>query len=178
MKRTVLVALFAVLCLFLGTPVFAGETFYYPDQKNPMFEISFPDKWTTKFDEKGVLHAFPEGWEVYWIMTVAEGSEKDNAKAEEAMTKQIEEWIKDYNYNEKAQESKINDIDFWVWEGSGVDNYKDSKSFGKKVSVDYVEFSPKDGVVAHIISFSDPANREKFAADVKSILSSIKRSKK
>ncbi|MBF0544677.1 MAG: hypothetical protein HQM08_09595 [Candidatus Riflebacteria bacterium] len=178
MKRIFIVSVFFVMCVLLSSPVFAVNKFVYPDQKNPMFEITFPDTWKTDFDDKGVLHAYPENWEVYWIMTVAEGGDKGNTKTEEAMTKQINEWIKDYKYEEKAKEFKINDIDFWVWDGTGIDNYKDSKTFGKPVSVEYCEFEPKEGTVGHIVSFEDPANTKKYSEDMKSIMESIKIIKK
>ena len=76
---------------------------------------------------------------------------------------------------EKAKELKINDVDYWIWSGSGLDNYKDSKTFGKPVDVEYVEFEPKEGTVGHIISFGDPELSKKFSDDVAAILKSIKK---
>lgn len=174
MLRTLTAALGIVLTF--ASAVTAG-TLYYPDEKNAKFEITFPEGWTTKFADDGIVHASAPNWEVYWILTVAKGDEKSNEKAEEAMTKQIESWIKDYTYDEKAIESKINDIDFWAWKGKGTDNYKDSKTFGKPVVVDYVEFQPEEGLVGHIVSFEDPALQAKHAETLKGILNSIKKKK-
>jgi len=167
-----------VLSLVFVSPLFAGGTFVYPSEKDPMFSITFPEAWQTDFDASGTLHAYTPNWEVYWLLTVSEGGEKGNAKTEEQMTKYIEEWVKEYTYSEKAIEEKSNDIDFTLWTGSGTDNYKDSKSFGKKVAVDYVEFEPKAGTVGHIISFGLPENITKFKDEVGGIIKSIKRSEK
>lgn len=174
MKR---VALVLVALLALCAPGFAGETLAYPTAEKALFTITFPDKWTTKFDDKGQLHAFTENWECYWLLSIVEGNDAANTKAEEKITKQIEEWVKDYTYDEKAIEKKVNEIDWWIWNGKGVDNYKESKNFGKPCQVIYYEFQPKEGVVGHIVSFGTDANLKKYAAELDAIIGSVKLAK-
>lgn len=64
MKRLLVVL---VLNLLLVSPLLAGGTFVYPNEKTPLFSITFPDTWETKFDDNGKLHAYTANWEVSQI---------------------------------------------------------------------------------------------------------------
>jgi hypothetical protein len=122
--KTFLCSLVAALLMSAG--MCEAVTFYYPKQDAALFSMDVPDAWKPEVLDDGSLEAFSpdeKGYVCTWILK----TESDYAALESDIAELLEPYLKDIKVGEEGKAVKGENMEFFVYSGSGKDKKEGSE---------------------------------------------------